>query len=87
MDGYFLEFLLGLHLYFFTLVNELQKQSISEQEAFKLVFRDFWIEKSTRNNEKLLKRRSILILKHFIKDLVNTAEGLGRFCLLYCKIN
>ena len=28
-----------------TLVKELQKDNISEQEAFKLVFRDYWVEK------------------------------------------
>ena len=36
----------GSAFIFLTLVKELQKQSISEQEAFKLVFRDFWTEKS-----------------------------------------
>jgi hypothetical protein len=35
-----------------TLVNELQKNNISEQEAFKLVFRDFWIEKAKQRNWK-----------------------------------
>ena len=28
------------------LVNELKKNNISEQQAFKLVFRDFWIERA-----------------------------------------
>ena len=34
------------------LVKELQKQGISEQRAFEMVFRDFWIEISTQQNWK-----------------------------------
>ena len=34
------------------LVKELQKQGISEQRAFEMVFRDFWIEMSTQQNWK-----------------------------------
>ena len=65
----------GSAFIFLTLVNELQKQSISEQEAFKLVFRDFWIENQMKQNgKKLLKRHLILILKHFMKDWVSTAD-------------
>ena len=36
------------------LVKELQKQGISEQRAFEMVFRDFWIEISTQQNWKLV---------------------------------
>jgi hypothetical protein len=35
-----------------TLVKELQKDNISEQKAFKLVFRDFWLEKARQGNWK-----------------------------------
>ena len=35
-----------------TLVQELQKDNISEREAFKLIFRDFWVEKARRKNWK-----------------------------------
>ncbi len=35
-----------------TLVQELQKDNISEREAFKLIFRDFWIEKARRKSWK-----------------------------------
>jgi hypothetical protein len=35
-----------------TLVRELQINNISEQEAFKLVFRDFWLEKARQRNWK-----------------------------------
>ena len=34
------------------LVNELQKEGITEHEAFELVFRDFWIEQSKQTNWK-----------------------------------
>lgn len=42
----------GSAFMFLTLVKELQKNNISEQEAFKLVFKDFWIEKSKEFNWK-----------------------------------
>jgi hypothetical protein len=42
----------GSAFMFLTLVNELQKNNFSEQEAFKLVFKDFWIEKSKELNWK-----------------------------------
>ena len=42
----------GSAFMFLTLVKELQKNNISEQEAFKLVFKDFWIEKSKELNWK-----------------------------------
>ena len=36
-----------------TLVKELQKQGISEQRAFEMVFRDFWLEKSKQSDWKI----------------------------------
>ena len=35
-----------------TLVQELQRDNISEREAFKLIFRDFWVEKARQKNWK-----------------------------------
>jgi len=40
----------GSAFMFLTLVKELQKNNISEQEAFKLAFKDFWIKKSEELN-------------------------------------
>lgn len=34
------------------LVKDLQRDNISEQEAFMLVFRDFWLEKARQRNWK-----------------------------------
>ena len=60
----------GSAFIFLTLVNELQKQSISEQEAFKLVFRDFWIEKSNESNwEKAFEKTFNINIETFYKRL------------------
>ena len=48
MDGNYA----GSEFMLLTLVKELQKDNISEQEAFKLVFRDFWLEKAGQKNWK-----------------------------------
>ena len=53
-----------------TLVKELQKQSISEQEAFQLVFRDFWIEKSKGSNwEKAFEQTFDITIETFYERL------------------
>jgi hypothetical protein len=36
-----------------TLVKELQKDNVPEQKALEMVFRDFWVEKSTQRDWKL----------------------------------
>ena len=60
----------GSAFIFLTLVNELQKQSISEQEAFRLVFRDFWIEKSNESNwEKAFEKTFNINIETFYKRL------------------
>ena len=60
----------GSAFIFLTLVHELQKQSISEQEAFKLVFRDFWIEKSNESNwEKAFEKTFNINIETFYKRL------------------
>ena len=60
----------GSAFIFLTLVNELQKQSISEQEAFKLVFRDFWIEKSDEANwEKVFEKTFNINIETFYERL------------------
>ena len=60
----------GSAFIFLTLVNELQKQSISEQEAFKLVFRDFWIEKSDEANwEKAFEKTFNINIETFYERL------------------
>ena len=44
------------------LVNELKKNNISEQQAFQLVFRDFWIERAKhRKWEKAFEQTLSLI--------------------------
>ena len=60
----------GSAFIFLTLVNELQKQGISEQEAFKLVFRDFWIEKSDEANwEKAFEKTFNINIETFYERL------------------
>ena len=60
----------GSAFIFLTLVNELQKQSISEQEAFKLAFRDFWIEKSDESNwEKAFEKTFNINIETFYERL------------------
>ena len=41
------------------LVKELQRDNISEEEAFKLIFRDFWLEKARQRNWKKVFEKTV----------------------------
>ena len=53
-----------------TLVKELQKDNISEQEALELVFKDFWLEKAgQRNWQKAFEKTFNMSVKTFYERL------------------
>ena len=53
------------------LVKELQKQGISEQRAFEMVFRDFWIEISTQQNWKFAFEQLFKINVNTFYEMIN----------------
>ena len=69
-DGYMDMNYAGSAFMLLTLVKELQKNNISEREAFKLVFRDFWIEKGKQKNwKKAFEKTFKMSVKTFYKKL------------------
>ena len=58
------------------LVNELEKNNISEQQAFKLVFRDFWIERAKhRKWEKAFEQTFKMSAEEFYERLSKYKRG------------
>jgi hypothetical protein len=55
-DGYMDMNAAGSAFMLLTLVKELQKDNFSEPEAFKLVFRDFWLENAGQSWQKAFKK-------------------------------
>ena len=52
------------------LVKDLQRDNISKQEAFKLVFRDFWLEKARQKNwKKVFEKTFNMSVKTFYERL------------------
>ena len=52
------------------LVKDLQRDNISEQEAFMLVFRDFWLEKARQRNwKKVFEKTFNMSVKTFYERL------------------
>ena len=58
------------------LVNELEKNNISEQQAFQLVFRDFWIERAKhRKWEKAFEKTFEMSTEEFYEKLGKYKRG------------
>lgn len=57
------------------LVNELQKEGITEHKAFELVFRDFWIEQSKQTNWKVAFEKTFNLS---VDDFYNRLSGYKR---------
>ena len=60
----------GSAFMFLVLVKELQKNGISEEKAFQLVFRDFWLEKAKQKNwKKAFEKTFDMKVKSFYEKL------------------
>jgi len=70
LDGYMDMNYAGSAFMLLTLVKELQKDNISEQEALELVFKDFWLEKAgQRNWQKAFEKTFNMSVKTFYERL------------------
>ena len=70
LDGYMDMNYAGSAFMLLTLVKELQKDNISEQESFELVFKDFWLEKAgQRNWQKAFEKTFNISVKTFYDRL------------------